>query len=77
MPFCSDRCGVYNGGGYAGYGYGANIAYRTAYQDGMRKAREDMDRNKPFNASRAESMTTEITVTSENMNRGPHDSRPL
>jgi len=28
-----------------------NIAYRTGYQDGTRKAREDMERNKPFNAN--------------------------
>ena len=46
--------GIYDRGeiyGQSGSGYGNNIAYRTGYQDGMRKAREDMERNKPFNAN--------------------------
>ena len=46
---------IYNRGGYidgrSGYGYGGNIGYRTGYQDGMSQAREDMYKNKPFNAS--------------------------
>ena len=43
--------GIYDRGDYGGYGYGANIGYRTGYQDGLQKARDDMDRNKPFNAN--------------------------
>jgi hypothetical protein len=32
-------------------GYGSDVGYRVGYQDGMSQAREDMYRNKPFNAS--------------------------
>lgn len=37
--------------GQSDRGYGSDIGYRVGYQDGMSQAREDMYRNKPFNAS--------------------------
>jgi hypothetical protein len=43
--------GIYDRGDYAGYGYGANIGYRTGYQDGMSQAREDVYKNKRFNSN--------------------------
>jgi hypothetical protein len=35
----------------SGYEYEGNLGYRTGFQDGMSQAREDMYRNKPFNAN--------------------------
>ena len=35
----------------SGFGYDRNMAYRTGYQDGINQAREDMYKNKPFNAN--------------------------
>jgi flagellar biosynthesis/type III secretory pathway protein FliH len=43
--------GIYDRGDYAGYDYGRNIGYQAGYQDGLRKAREDIDKDKPFNAN--------------------------
>jgi len=45
---------IYRGGDVyddSGYGYASDMGYRTGYQDGMSQAREDMYKNKPFNAS--------------------------
>jgi len=47
-PIYNHRGDVYD---QSGYGYGGNIGYRTGYQDGMSQAREDLYKNKPFNAS--------------------------
>jgi hypothetical protein len=47
--------GRYNRGGYvygqSGSGYGGNMGYSTGYLDGMSQARDDMYKNKPFNAN--------------------------
>jgi hypothetical protein len=44
------NAGYYPRGDIYGDNYGGNVAYRTGYQDGVSQARDDEERNKPFNS---------------------------